>query len=64
MKTTYSFQSNLEPSDEQLHLLMIEVLKDVKHRAAIAAEKFEALKTQQLKEIMNKYKNQNLNNAK
>lgn len=50
MNKKYSFQSNNEPSDNLLSLLMKDVLKDVKKRANIAAKKFEILQKKQIKE--------------
>lgn len=49
MNTSYSFISDIEPTDEQLEELMEAVLKDVKERAAKADEKFKALQAQQIK---------------
>ena len=40
MKTDYSFMGNTEPSDEQLHLLMKEVVSDVKKRAKKSLKNF------------------------
>jgi hypothetical protein len=55
-KQPYSLLSDVEPTDEQLEALMQEVLKDVKQRAALANERFQALQAQQLQEAMQKWK--------
>ncbi|MBI4647420.1 MAG: hypothetical protein HY738_12740 [Bacteroidia bacterium] len=40
MQIIYNFSENTEPTDEQLHLLMLDVASDVKERARKAEEKF------------------------
>jgi hypothetical protein len=55
-KQPYSLLSEDDPTDEQLDALMQEVLKEVKQRAAIANERFQALQAQQLKEALQKWK--------
>lgn len=40
MQIHYSFLGNTEPTDEQLHLLMLEVTEEVKTRAKNAEEIF------------------------
>ncbi len=55
-KPAYSLLSEVEPTDEQLQSLMQEVLKDVKHRAALANERFQALQAQHLQEALQKQK--------
>ena len=44
----YSFNSDAEPTDEQLEALMACVLEDVKERAAKADAQFKALQAQQI----------------
>jgi DNA-binding transcriptional MerR regulator len=55
-KQPYSLLSEDDPTDEQLEALMQEVLKEVKQRAAIANERFQALQAQQIREALQKRK--------
>lgn len=48
MDKTYRFQSDIEPTKEQLDELMLVVLEEVKARAAKAESKFKALQAQAL----------------
>ena len=50
----YSFNSDAEPTDEQLEALMACVLEDVKERAAKADAQFKALQKQQIKDVLQK----------
>jgi hypothetical protein len=56
MKPSYSLLSDVEPTDEQLEMLMKAVLSDVKQRAAIAKERFDILQAQQIAESLAKRK--------
>ena len=51
----YSFNSDAEPTDEQLEALMACVLEDVKERAAKADAQFKALQKQQFKKIQEEW---------
>lgn len=51
---SYNFISDVEPTDQQLEMLMQAVLEDVKKRAALAAEQFKILQSQQIKEALGK----------
>lgn len=51
----YNFLSDKEPSQQQLKDLMKAVLSDVKNRAEVAEQKFQALKAQQVKEAFVKW---------
>lgn len=51
----YTFNSDEEPTDEQLEGLMMAVLEDVKERAANADARFKALQAQQIKEDQQKW---------
>lgn len=55
MDKSYSFISDLEPTEEQLEELMEAVLQDVKERAAKADEKFKALQEQQIKTTLQEW---------
>jgi MinD superfamily P-loop ATPase len=48
MDKSYSFLSDTEPTDEQLHDLMLAALEDVKINAAIVENKYKTLMLQQL----------------
>lgn len=49
MNYTYRFKFDLEPTDNELNLLMKAVLKEVKARAKIADIKFKELQKLQIK---------------
>lgn len=50
MQIKYNFNSNSEPSDEQLHLLMLEVASSAKKKAQLS----DALFHEQLQELVKK----------
>jgi hypothetical protein len=56
LKNTYNLLSNIEPSENQLNLLMIDVLKEVNLRAKSSKQKFDTLQRKQIKEVFEKYK--------
>lgn len=56
MTKHYSFSSDKEPTKKQLEQLMLDVLQDVKERAAKAEEKFNALHTQKVKQTLEQWK--------
>ncbi len=64
MKKTYNLLSNIEPSEIELRTIMIAVLEDVNIRAQIGKEKFDLLQKNQIKDVFEKYKNNNFQNAK
>ena len=63
MKKTYNLLSNIEPTDDQLNLLMIDVLKDVNLRSKSSKTKFDLLQKNQINEVFEKYNNHNFQNA-
>ena len=63
MKKTYNLLSNIEPTEDQLNLLMIDVLKDVNLRSKSSKTKFDLLQKNQINEVFEKYKNHNFQNA-
>lgn len=56
MTKHYSFSSDKEPTEKQLERLMLDVLQDVKERAAKAEEKFNALHAQKVKQTLEQWK--------
>jgi hypothetical protein len=64
MDKSYSFLSDLEPTDEQLEELMQAVLEDVKERAAKADIKFKAMQKQQLEDTLKEWELKKRKNAK
>ena len=60
----YSFNSDAEPTDEQLEALMACVLEDVKERAAKADAQFKALQAQQIKDVLQKRQLKYLENGR
>ncbi len=52
MDKSYRFVSDTEPTIEQLDNLMLEVLKDVKERAAKAEAKFKAMQAIALQQAL------------
>ena len=56
MTKHYSFSSDKEPTEKQLEQLMLDVLKDVKERAAKAEEKFKALHMQKVQQTREQWK--------
>lgn len=56
METSYNLLSEAEPSDDQLHLLMSSVLEEVKAKAKISAQKYQALQIQLIKDAFEKRK--------
>ena len=60
----YSFNSDAEPTDEQLEALMACVLEDVKERAAKADAQFKALQKQQIKDVLQKRQLKYIENGK
>jgi hypothetical protein len=64
MDKSYSFLSDLEPTDEQLEELMQAVLEDVKERAAKADIKFKAMQKQQLEDTLKEWELKKSKNAK
>lgn len=63
MKKTYNLLSNIEPTDDQLNLLMIDVLKDVNLKSKSSKTKFDLLQKNQINEVFEKYNNHNFQNA-
>jgi hypothetical protein len=63
MKKTYNLLSNIEPTEDQLNLIMIDVLKNVNIRAKKGKEKFDLLQKNQINEVFEKYKNYSFQNA-
>ena len=63
MERSYSFNSDTEPTQEQLDELMLAVLEDVKLRAAKAETKFKILQNQNLAETMELWKRKQQINA-
>jgi hypothetical protein len=64
MDKSYSFLSDLEPTDEQLEELMQAVLEDVKERATKADIKFKAMQKQQLENTLKEWELKKSKNAK
>ena len=56
MTKHYSFSSDKEPTEKQLERLMLDVLQDVKERAAKAEEKFKAMHAQKVKQTLEQWK--------
>lgn len=52
MTKHYSFSSDKEPTEKQLEQLMLDVLQDVKERAAKAEEKFKTLHAQKVQQTL------------
>lgn len=63
MKNTYNLLSNIEPTEDQLKLLMIDVLKDVNLRSKSSKTKFDLLQKNQINDVFEKYKNYSFQNA-
>ena len=55
MKLTYNLLSDKEPTEQQLHDLMIHVVTEVKKRAKTASVKFQNLQILQIEEAFKKY---------
>ena len=55
MKSTYNLLSDKEPTEQQLHDLMINVVTEVKKRAKTASVKFQNLQVLQIEEAFKKY---------
>ena len=62
MDKSYNFMSDTEPTIEQLDNLMLEVLKDVKERAAKAEAKFKALQASALQQALEDWQQKQKNN--
>jgi hypothetical protein len=54
MKSDYKFIYDIEPTDIQLHLLMLDVKKDVVNRAKKAEKKFSKLLQSLIKQAKNR----------
>jgi len=63
MQIDYKFLSDKEPTDEQLHLLMLEVAIEAKNRARKSDEQF-SKQLQQLLQIAQKQRLAFIRNAK
>ena len=57
MKSTYSFLSEKEPTDQELQKLMRDVLVDVKKRSEIGKKKLEATQKKEISEAKLRFKN-------
>jgi hypothetical protein len=58
MKINYKFSSDIEPTDEQLHLLMMDVAVEVKEKARKSDKQF----FEQLQQLLHGEKKQQLIN--
>ena len=63
MKNTFNLLSVIEPTEQQLNLIMIDVLKAVNIRSKKGKEKFDLLQKNQINEVFKKYKNHNFQNV-
>ena len=57
MQNNYSFLSDEEPTDKQLHELMQDVLIDVKKRSEIASKKLQDIQLNEIKEAKIRFNN-------
>lgn len=57
MQNNYSFLSDKEPTDNELHQLMQDVLVDVVKRSEIASKKFQDIQLNEIKEAKNRFNN-------
>lgn len=64
MKATYNLLSDKEPSERQLHDLMIKVVLDVKKRAENASVKFQNLQRLQIEEAFKKHNESKIGNER
>ena len=57
MQNNYSFLSDKEPTDKQLHELMQDVLVDVKKRSETASKKLHEIQLNEIKEAKIRFNN-------